>query len=112
MDDVQKIAEFKRRVAGLSQGDVPDSMAHTYLDDAARMVLERRYSNARFDWHSLPFPERYESFQMRVAVALWARRGAEGEAAHSENGVSRTYESVDAILSEVTPYVGAEAPTW
>ena len=37
-----------------------------------------------------------------------ARRGGEGEISHSENGISRTYGSVDDedILGRLTPYVG------
>jgi hypothetical protein len=37
-----------------------------------------------------------------------ARKGGEGEIAHSENGISRTYATVDDedILRTLTPYVG------
>ena len=37
---------------------------------------------------------------------MFAKRGAEGETAHSENGVSRTYASANVsedLLKEITP---------
>ena len=46
--------------------------------------------------------------QVELTVRMVARRGGEGEISHSENGVSRTYGSVDDedILRTLTPYVG------
>ena len=33
--------------------------------------------------------------QIEIAVYLYNKQGAEGQTAHSENGISRTYESAD-----------------
>ena len=40
-------------------------------------------------------PERYDYFQIRLAQRYFLRRGAEGEIEHNENGVNRTYQSVN-----------------
>lgn len=51
---------------------------------------------------------RYEDLQFRMALDLYNKTGAEGQLAHSENGVSRSYESSwisEQLLGEVTPYV-------
>jgi hypothetical protein len=40
---------------------------------------------------------------------MFNKRGAEGETAHSENGVSRTYQSANVsedLLKEITPKAG------
>jgi hypothetical protein len=40
---------------------------------------------------------------------MFNKRGAEGETAHSENGVSRSYSSAsvsEELLREITPKVG------
>ena len=53
--------------------------------------------------------------QVEIAVYLMNKRGAEGESAHSENGVSRTYENGDvpaSMLRGIVPMVGVfEAAT-
>lgn len=53
--------------------------------------------------------DRYLDLQYRIALDLYNKMGAEGQLSHSENGVSRAYESswISAqLLEEVTPFVG------
>lgn len=53
--------------------------------------------------------DRYLDLQFRIAMDLYNKIGAEGETSHSENGISRTYESSwisEQLLAEVTPYAG------
>lgn len=40
-------------------------------------------------------PEKYDGLHVEAAVYLLNKRGGEGETQHSENGISRTYESAD-----------------
>ena len=52
---------------------------------------------------------KYKDLQIRIAVEMYNKRGAEGETAHSENGISRTYASANVsedLLKEITPKVG------
>ena len=54
--------------------------------------------------------DRYIDLQFRMAMDLYNRIGAEGEVSHSENGISRTFDSswISAeLLNEVMPYVGS-----
>ena len=81
-----------------------DALVSVYLDDAASAILRRRY----------PFglPEAaevepiYEMLQVKLAARYFLRRGGEGEVRHSENGIDRTYDSVndEDLLSEVTSF--------
>lgn len=52
---------------------------------------------------------RYLDWQYRCALDLYNKIGAEGQLSHSENGISRGYESSwisDQLLREVTPFCG------
>lgn len=52
---------------------------------------------------------RYIDWQYRCALDLYNKIGAEGQLSHSENGISRGYESSwisDQLLREVTPFCG------
>lgn len=51
-----------------------------------------------------PLPLKYERVQCELASRMILRRGTEGERGHNENGVNRTYDSVDDsdILSRVS----------
>jgi hypothetical protein len=54
-------------------------------------------------------PARYEFLQCEIAAYLLNKRGAEGQTAHGENGISRSYESADvpeSMLGAVTPFCG------
>lgn len=53
--------------------------------------------------------DRYGGAQARTAAAWLNKRGADGQISHSENGISRSYESGDiptSILKELTPMCG------
>lgn len=54
----------------------------------------------------LAVPDKYEMLQCELAARYSFRAGGEGESAHSENGVNRTYGSVndEDLLREIIPY--------
>ena len=59
------------------------------------------------DIENMKWYSKYDVLQCRIASYLLNKRGAEGEKAHSENGVSRTYSSTDIpqeLLNEITPF--------
>lgn len=88
-------------------GETEDSAVSPCIARAREMVLNRRYPYAPdSDLASAEVPERYQGIQARLAVVLWAKRGAEGEDAHSENGVSRTYGDESSLLAPIVPYIG------
>ena len=54
--------------------------------------------------------EEYGGVQARAAAYLLNKRGADGQTSHSENGISRGYETGDlpeSLKREITPKVGA-----
>lgn len=84
---------------------VTTAMIESYLALAADRILRRVWP---FGGSPAEWPTQYDMVQVQLTVRMIARRGGEGEISHSENGVSRTYKSVDDedILGQLTPYVG------
>lgn len=86
--------------------DVNDIELEDILESAKAVILSRRYP-----FGNLPpeIEERYKDLQIRIAVEMYNKRGAEGETSHSENGISRTYSSANVseeLLREITPKAG------
>ncbi len=76
------------------------------LDLAKQKILDRVYP---FHPERVKVPERYIMKQAEIAAYLYNKMGAEGQTAHSENGISRTYESADvpeSLMRGITPLVG------
>ena len=83
--------------------NVTDVELEDILESAKAVILSKRFP---FGDYPQEIEERYKDLQIRIAVEMFAKRGAEGETAHSENGVSRTYSSANVsedLLREITP---------
>ena len=89
--------------AMVGEGD-SDEVLLTYLTLAGRKIINRAYPyNDEVD----DVPRRYGYLQCEIAAYMLNKRGAEGETSHSENGVSRGYESADvpeSMLSQIVPF--------
>ena len=94
---------MKTRLSALT-GETDDNILLTFLDIAGEKILEKCYPY-RHDKREVP--ARYHSTQLEIAVYLLNKRGAEGEKAHSENGITRSYESAsvpDSMLKGIVPF--------
>ena len=83
-----------------------DNELEDILESAKAVILSRRFP---FGDYPAELEDRYKDLQIRIAVEMFSKRGAEGEVMHSENGVSRTYASASVsedLLSEITPKGG------
>jgi len=86
--------------------DSEDGLLLALLSLAKGKILERLYP---YDHSKETLPTRYVGKQIEIAVYLYSKQGAEGQTAHSENGISRTYESADvpeSMLRGIAPFVG------
>lgn len=75
-----------------------------YLNLAGQKVIERAFPFRR---DVMDVPEKYISNQIEIACYLLNKRGAEGQTYHSENGISRSYESAsvpDSMLKGIMPH--------
>lgn len=100
MTDTEKLTMLKAMT-----GEKDESVLSTYLSIAGNKVLKRAYP---FDNTVTVVPDRYAYNQVEIAAYLVNKRGAEGETAHSENGISRSYEDGDVpptLLREIVPCV-------
>ena len=85
---------------------VNDEELEDILESAKAVILSRRFP---FSDPPEEIEPRYKDLQIRIAVEMFSKRGAEGEVSHSENGISRTYASAsvsEELLREITPKGG------
>lgn len=85
---------------------VDDKELEDILESTKAVILSRRYP---FGEQPTEIEDKYKDLQIRIAVEMFNKRGAEGETAHSENGVSRSYASANVsedLLKEITPKAG------
>lgn len=83
-------------------GLVPESDAvlQFYLDDASNIICDLRNSNI--------VEKKYLTTQVKIAIEMYNKRGAEGQVGHGENGISRSYEKADissSLINQITPIV-------
>lgn len=99
---------LERVRAQVGDDSVPEELLLAYIEDAKGIILNRRYP--------FGYPEgteveaKYETVQVKIALELFSKRGAEGQVSHSENGISRGYESASvspSLINMVIPKVGS-----
>lgn len=100
----EKVTMLNKMVGAEDSGESYDLLT-VYLQLAASKMLERLFPYDSTKTED-DIPERYDILQCELASRLYLRKGGEGEVSHEENGVNRTYASVDDedILSRLTPF--------
>lgn len=106
MTEVEKLS-LLRVMVGQPNTDEnwTDDVLISYLKIAGEKIINRAYP---YDDTVTDVPRRYGVLQCEIAQYLLNKRGAEGQTAHSENGINRTYESADvpeSLMREVIPHV-------
>lgn len=97
------------RLSALILPDIADNDLLSYLlEQAEGIILNRRYPFGAPEGATLsPF---HEQIQIRIALELFSKMGAEGQISHSENGISRAYEAADvspSLLKQIIPVCGS-----
>ena len=103
--DEEKLTMLKSLLNEEKGEETADSVLLAYLSLAGRKVIQRAYPY-RDDVEIVP--DKYATNQVEIACYLLNKRGAEGETAHNENGVNRSYESAsvpDSMLKGIVPFV-------
>lgn len=99
MTDAEKLKMVKAMT-----GETDEGILSTYLSIAGDKVCRKAYP---YDPDVRLVPYRYDFVQVEIAVYLLNKRGAEGQTAHSENGISRSYEDGDVpptLLRDIVPF--------
>ena len=92
----------------ISPDTASDELLLHLLEQSEGIILNRRYPFGAPEEASLT--PLHEQIQMRMAVELFSKMGAEGQTMHTENGVSRTWEAGDvspSLLRQVIPVCGS-----
>lgn len=100
------LEEEKLMMVKSLSGENDEGTASAYLKLAGSKICRKAYP---FDPTVMEVPEAYAMTQVEIAVYLLNKRGAEGETAHNENGIYRTYEDGDvpaSLLRGVVPMAG------
>lgn len=86
-----------------NDSNATEAVVLAYLSKAESAIMRRAYPYGT----NKEMPERYAMLQCELAARYFFRMGSEGEVAHSENGISRTYESAndEDLLKEVVPHI-------
>ena len=101
----------RQKLDMLSQmsGEEDEGILSVYLQLAGEKILNRMYPYKE-DYSGLTVPERYHMVQLNVSNCLLAKRGAEGQIQHIENGIHRNYGDADvpeSMLKDVVPFCQA-----
>lgn len=88
-------------------GETNEVLLQDLLESAKSAILARRFPFG--EWPD-ELETKYLDLQFRIALDLYAKIGAEGQTGHTENSISRQWESswISAeLLQEVTPMCGS-----
>ena len=90
-----QLERLKQLIGSPSESDV---VLEFYLENAKDIICDIRFS--------IDVEQKYLTQQIKIALELYNKRGAEGQASHGENGIMRTYEKADvspSLLAQITP---------
>lgn len=105
MTNEEKITKVKVLI---SPDTASDELLLYLLEQSEGIILNRRYPFGAPEGATLS--AFHEQIQLRIAVELFSKMGAEGQTMHTENGVSRTWEAGDvspSLLKLIVPCVGS-----
>ena len=97
------MAQVERLKARLEGEDYTDALLSDLLESAKYIIFEHRFPYSEYPTEVEP---RYQNLQLQIAVELFGKMGADGQISHSENGISRSWQSADVsydLLSRITP---------
>ena len=105
MTSAEKLEKLKMLI---SPDTAERELLEALLEQAEGIVLNRRYPFGAPEGATVPTA--YEHIQLQIALELFSKMGAEGQTAHGENGISRTYEAADvspSLLKRIIPICGS-----
>lgn len=92
----------------ISPDTASESLLASLIEISEGIVLNRRYPFGAPEGATVE--ARYEHIQVRIAVELFSKMGAEGQTQHDEQTIKRVYESADvsrSLLNKIVPLVGS-----
>lgn len=109
MTDAQKLTTVQTLIEDGSGYMPSNETLNTYIQAAGNEILAWMYHLVGGVPQDVTVvPSKYEGIQIYAVVVGWTHAGAEGETAHTENGVRRDFkysDMLDYIHNNVLPYV-------
>lgn len=105
MTNEQKIENLKVLI---SPDTASDLLLSSLLEQSEGIILNRRYPFGAPEGATLS--AMHEQIQIRMAVELFSKMGAEGQTEHAENGITRKWEAGDvspSLLRTIVPVCGS-----
>ena len=105
MTNEEKLEKLKVLI---SPDTATDPLLLYLLEQAEGSILNRRYPFGAPEGATLS--ALHQQIQLRVAVELFNKMGAEGQTDHDENGIKRTWEAGDvspSLLKLIVPVCGS-----
>lgn len=106
------MTENEKLVAKLAVLISPDTASSDLLlhllEQSKWIILNRRYPFGAPEGATLS--AMHEQIQIRIAVELFSKMGAEGQTEHAENGITRKWEAGDvspSLLRMIVPVCGS-----
>lgn len=102
----QLLEKLKRMLKqrGFDLDIIKDEDCYDEIETAIESVNDRRHFVSTDE---KLFEDKYKNIVVRLCICSFSKMGAEGQIAHSENGISRTYagasEHPNDILKEIVP---------
>jgi hypothetical protein len=105
MTNEQKIEKLKVLIA---PDTASDELLSYLLEQSEGIILNRRHPFGAPEGVTLS--AMHEQIQLRIAVELFSKMGAEGQTEHAENGITRKWEAGDvspSLLRTIIPVCGS-----
>lgn len=86
-----------------------EDLIYDCIESAKALYLSLRFPYTPDDKLPDEVERRYQDWQYRAAMEIYSKIGAEGQITHSENGISRTFDSGSlskGLLAEIVPVCG------
>lgn len=103
------VSEKLERLAVLISPDTASNdLLSSLLEQSEGIILNRRYPFGAPEGASLS--PLHEQIQIRIAVELFSKMGADGQTEHAENGITRKWEAGDvspSLLKQIIPVCGS-----
>lgn len=83
--------------------DESDKILPVLIRQAERNVVSRRYPFGANEQEAKAAKKKYENVIFKAVIYAYNKQGAEGQASHSENGISRTYIDEASLYEDIVP---------
>lgn len=83
--------------------DKSDTVLPVLIRQAERNVVSKRYPFGSTDQEAETARKKYENVIFKAVIYAYNKQGAEGQASHSENGISRTYIDEESLYEDIVP---------